>query len=999
MIKFVNIKDGSVFDGHLPYIHWFEEGQSTNLMYIKQICFVSDKSEVSISMPSNPVFCLIDSQRLVSEESLSINNEIYKDINGEGIKTFEIISEGAPYQDLWVHMIYIMACAEAEGEVREALMIDDEEFSVGGDFYNEDERLSIEMINKGKDINKAIQKAVYCSDVHEDANDNILLNRKFKELLNGYLDIIMKKGSYRSLQSSLNWFEYGELLRLWEFWKIREVGSDRYLGDEIRPIVDETVRRLMTTSHRTTYIGISLALQSIGDEYGDELTPQTTNKIFLWTALDMSLKMALLGRFIKTYFLPIHLDELHCTMESVIFSRPMIWYSTASLRRNDHIDHIGAVSCSVHNGDRFYLGNVSARVFPDTVFGLEYEFHREGDETAAHTSERIDMSSIKDDSLMRIFGVDDDKDYVFPHGESYNSRLGRTGLFTLGVSQLGCDDEEDGQSAIKNFSYQYFNGIGVKIPFTITFPKLNMGDRIERGTILASFGDKLILFKDFGPKMEDSILKFELLLENEGDYDLYMKFETASGVVFIHKVSISVSDETCQAVRMYRLRKLTSDEIMKNYPHGPAAIRHIYIPGAELGIFVINESKLGQGPHQEDIIEPHNFSIEARDTWPVSEYTLSDYMVSMTKHPTPIRYNQFLAVNPSALATKISSNTMTVIRGERRENGSYRFYFTLNGIPFSCDTDQSEESHEGLDNLIGQLVTAFPSFLWMAQWRWAFHPDKAPEGIANYKIPYIIGLNCDFTVKDRMMTIYDAVHNVIRLGQTHSSHIVWKYDMMRGGSVIDCDHMVEFLGEDGEYRPSSLISTGEKYIYNRTIRARIVFEANSDRDIYKYITISLPDIWNIPEEGWWGLSTVNRINPTITSVSCYDTDNHKHGEIWLREVLMPAFYRPELCEDDVLSQDDVVCFLPDIGYLRGLGVEDVMWEFRNVTTGETITPLTYRPENQGDRQPDIHQPFFGRFDYRILPDKGFYDITLTYRLSSDMSHTNIHKAKSQFVIR
>ena len=41
-----------------------------------------------------------------------------------------------------------------------------------------------------------------------------LLEKKFKELLVNYWDVIANKGSYKSLINSIKWFEYGDILKL-----------------------------------------------------------------------------------------------------------------------------------------------------------------------------------------------------------------------------------------------------------------------------------------------------------------------------------------------------------------------------------------------------------------------------------------------------------------------------------------------------------------------------------------------------------------------------------------------------------------------------------------------------------------------------------------------------------------------------------------------------------------------------------------------------------------
>lgn len=59
MIHFIDIQTGNIFDGHQPYCFWFDDSQSVGLNYIKQICFVSDKSTIMVELNSD-VFKLLE---------------------------------------------------------------------------------------------------------------------------------------------------------------------------------------------------------------------------------------------------------------------------------------------------------------------------------------------------------------------------------------------------------------------------------------------------------------------------------------------------------------------------------------------------------------------------------------------------------------------------------------------------------------------------------------------------------------------------------------------------------------------------------------------------------------------------------------------------------------------------------------------------------------------------------------------------------------------------
>ena len=71
---------------------------------------------------------------------------------------------------------------------------------------------------------------------------------------------------------------------------------------------------------KTTYYALFLALQKEKSELDKEFNPKLENITFKWSLQDMSLKMCLLGNFLETYFMPIHLDLYHSTIEDLVFT-------------------------------------------------------------------------------------------------------------------------------------------------------------------------------------------------------------------------------------------------------------------------------------------------------------------------------------------------------------------------------------------------------------------------------------------------------------------------------------------------------------------------------------------------------------------------------------------------------------------------------------------------------------------------------------------------------
>ena len=81
--------------------------------------------------------------------------------------------------------------------------------------------------------------------------------------------------------------------------------------------------------------------------------------------------MYLLGSFYEAYFMPIHLDLLHSTVESIVYSNTIKLINNTKIDRYNYIGLPRDFECSVSNGDVFRLGDVSVMVGPKTIFGYQ----------------------------------------------------------------------------------------------------------------------------------------------------------------------------------------------------------------------------------------------------------------------------------------------------------------------------------------------------------------------------------------------------------------------------------------------------------------------------------------------------------------------------------------------------------------------------------------------------------------------------------------------------
>ena len=370
MIKFIDLESGSLYDGVKKsdnYIFWFPGEQSVDLVYTHKICFIKDEGTAIVSIPQNPIYTFINPTG-PNDQVLDLNNIKLP----QGI---DVELEGNYFRGSYVYMLYIMASSKVLGECIEDFYIDGELYSIGADFYGENEELTINMLNNGLEIPTAIQRAVYGVDIEEGKDDNILLNRKWKELLSNYWDLIANKGSYKSLYNTLKWFEYGDTLKLYEVWKRYDKSRVKFEVRNIQEILGDKYFESMQSTVKTTYIAIYLALEEFVKDnngsikYDKELNPLLQRISYDWSKDELSLKLALLANFYQTYFMPIHLDLVHATIEDVVFTNTFKSITSPLMNREDFILNYSDFRCNVKDGDEYQIKTVKCFTGPQTLFG------------------------------------------------------------------------------------------------------------------------------------------------------------------------------------------------------------------------------------------------------------------------------------------------------------------------------------------------------------------------------------------------------------------------------------------------------------------------------------------------------------------------------------------------------------------------------------------------------------------------------------------------------
>lgn len=532
MIRFVDLNNGAIYNGDAPYIHWFDDEQSTNLNYVKKLCVICDDEYININLSNNNIFTLLNMSVISNVYDENINGFSYKDI--ERVKTNDINSKGYLYdiesQHVYLHMIYILASCKQEGEYLEDLYINGEKFIIGSSFYDKYEPHKINLSNLGVEIPESVVRAIYDSNVHEDEIDNILLNRKYKELLNEYWNIIANKGSYKSLYNALSWFEYGDLIKIQEFWQ----NADSYNQQDIKSYINTRVSDYLSNNKKTTYIGLYLPLQQLCKDKNENIkypsiaevvnisnyngfireeNPELMDVCTKWTHDDLCLKMYLVGNFFETYFMPIHLDLIHSTVENIVFTNTIKILHEHRINRTDYVNNFFTFKCNVNDGDVFFLENVSTQTGSNTTAGIQWD------------------DSITTYNDMHILGVEENVSVI--------------------------NNEND----IKTFMAQRYNGVGCIVKFKCDV-SIDKDDFISQLNIILTNDRNTVSkkFKLLSSQLQSKDIEFNILCKNEGDYVINLEFITANQYNYVKVIKFSILDNTSKNIKIYKVKYNTKAE-------------------------------------------------------------------------------------------------------------------------------------------------------------------------------------------------------------------------------------------------------------------------------------------------------------------------------------------------------------------------------------------------------------------------------------------------------
>lgn len=486
------------------YIFWFPNEQSTNIVYTMPICIVTDNdAPINIKVEENDVFSIIESgEDIVTIDGYTFNTPDYK----KEIKTI-------PQQltdNKWAHVFNVSCCAHTAGEYICKISINDDTYiRVGADLYGEWEPHSINLANMGVELPDMIQKAIYETNVHEDSKNNIIINRKLKELLSNYWEIVANRGSYKSLVNSLKWFEWGDHLTIKEIWKHDVAGRTIFDDRALMTIFEDGANSAFTNFVKTSYISLYCYLQDELSTYDVEMNPNIEQAVFKWAQEDIRLKMSLLSQYFNIHFMPVHMAVLYAAAENIVFTNTIKSIYAAGIKRHDSFGDFNYVECNIKDGTIFNMTNVSVQATPDTTFANEYSSDQE--------------------------------------------------FMSLGVTTFPSNEYVD-ETNIQTFAANYYTGPGVIIPVELTIPNQSRTDFVKYTVIdynngMLNENNRFYFYDIFETDANNNIkVKFKLVAKFAGNYTVKFIFALASGKTITRRIDFKVEDTDNLNINIYKIQ-------------------------------------------------------------------------------------------------------------------------------------------------------------------------------------------------------------------------------------------------------------------------------------------------------------------------------------------------------------------------------------------------------------------------------------------------------------
>lgn len=1035
MIKFIDLGNGLAYDGSQPYVHYIGNGLSTNVFYSKTFVMISDNPSDIYASTDSTFISLVNPDFRDSEGNLKELSEI----ESKSLyisKEAEYTTGGVTY---YIYQMQIVVRSETEGEVHDTIDLTHNDskitIEVAGDFYGEDEISKINLLNKGISIPDDIERAFYESDVHDMVRDNILMNEKNKELLLEYFRIFANRGSYESLINSKNFFGYGDLLRIEEYFNsIDDFNIKRMFARNMELEIFDDIYETIDLSAKTTYIGLMCALDGLKYENGEvvykndykydtakevnplnEPVPELINVALKHTKDDMALKMTLVGNYFSSYFMPIHLDLINSTIENVVYSATIKIQRGARLMRSDFFNNLGTFDCSLRNDNVFYLKNETTYTYPSTIARNYLD---------DFTSKVFDSQW---EPKVNIFGVDLVENGVFPIEP---------------VTEDGVTVNRISDDNLKNFLMQTFSGVATIVPVKCKMPTMNTIRRLHilihrsvDGGQTFDFYDELI--SRYPIEMSSYDLNFNILFKQFGVYHISFVFTQISSVDLIGNYIIEVHDDTRNEIRLQKLRRrndvatetglyqtfaqekvsfnrfmFTNGPLLKDMSEGSSIEPETYTQWLRKNTSLIDDSGCGMN-HTiiKEIVKTGNPNRKSYPYYITFDYDTLNRMTNLVIHEgnqdgTSFTERSIEDIREFISGLKFISGDDAVI--DRTIDKEGLIFINQYKDKYYADNYKTLDFNAVLED----MRLYYPHYFWRIERRYKdgstysnsndvpMTEDGMPEPDGSI---YLIGVRkyFDIDMESETVDINGKQYEILSQELFRKTYCTPEGDEKRISVMFNSGvpkvsealitfntDGVEILGEMRIYDDKDKLIRKEQIDINGELKlnALKVSISNIRIEIDMDYTVFGPPVHE----------TI-----TFSPYSAYGAENLKFVPHRKKNFMTidesrfyPSFHTLVDVEDRHIGRNDVVVCRPTY-ILQDRAIEldsNPYWEFVNRSTGEIFQSQLLKNKT---KKIYVEEPFVGIYDYYNELTPGYYDVILHYKLGG---RDNVSHIDSAFVI-
>lgn len=595
--------------------------------------------------------------------------------------------------------VYVIASTNVEGEYIDDITIanDGTIIRIGAEFFTDNEVLQINLRNMGVEIPNDICRAFYSTDLFEENPNYVLLNRKWRELLQNYMNVIGNKGSYKSLLNSMKWFEYGPLTLLREVWKYDTPAGTKYAIKPIKQYLTEETRKELCALAKTTHYILSQPAWSSHQtspqfttvqpvEYNHDWNEEAlVNTSARWAKDEMRMKMTLLGQFFETYFMPIHLNLWTSTVEDILFPDPfqLIFGSIdveENLCINESLDFGEGGNENVNGGTEGGEGiGDNGEIDPDSPTGgtIDLGGGAKGEITVQLGEVHVvgtcpETFYNKETQDISLNGF-----YSNPYNiTTYdNTLLGCEGWDEYGTATASVDKNTWDENLVwMKFFSQDFSGIGSVIRIKAS----GFQDDVIRGQISTNItGQHVIRNAVFNQGKQ---IDFKILAQRPGDFVVGLTFWDASDNKYTKSVVVHVKDNLYPTLHYYKL--VATDGILPDPFDASTPVSNLFMMRR------VREPniKYNYDKNTNDIINAdlvgeykHVMFLPAQSSVPVSGGDIQNVVTHNGDRPpilTPmhVRYVSESTATASVTGTILNALADTIERTYRLETGQQLLY-------------------------------------------------------------------------------------------------------------------------------------------------------------------------------------------------------------------------------------------------------------------------------------------------------------------------------------